>query len=69
MSTEADAPMIHFHNRAEDVVLDAVEGLVASVPHLQRLDGFPEVKVVVDGSADRSLVAIISGAGDTSKAP
>jgi hypothetical protein len=60
--------MNHFHNKAEDVVLEAVEGLVASVPHLQRLDGFPKVKVIVDGSADRSKVAVISGARSPSTA-
>ena len=54
--------MSYFHNKTDAIVLEAVEGLVTSVPHLQRLDGFPEVKVVVDGRADRSKVAVISGA-------
>ena len=54
-------PMSSFYNNTEDVVLEALEGLVASVPHLNRLDGFPEVKVVVDGDADPTKVAVISG--------
>ena len=37
----------YFINRPNDFVLEAIEGAVASVPHLQRLDGFPEVKLGV----------------------
>lgn len=32
-----------FFNKAEDVVTECIEGLVASYSHLQRLDGFPQV--------------------------
>ncbi|KAI8465485.1 MAG: dihydroxyacetone kinase family protein [Monoraphidium minutum] len=45
------------------LVQDSLEGLVAAVPHLRRLDGFPEVKVVVDAEHDRGKVACISGGG------
>ena len=36
-----------FFNKAEDVVTECVEGLVASHPHLQRLDGFPKVDTLM----------------------
>lgn len=45
------------------LVQDSIDGLVAAVPHLRRIDGFPEVKVVVDGTHDSSKVACISGGG------
>lgn len=32
-----------FINKPKDFVVESIEGLVASVPHLQRLDGFPQV--------------------------
>jgi hypothetical protein len=31
-------------NSSDELVLDAIEGLVACNAHLQRLDGFPEVR-------------------------
>lgn len=37
----------YFINRPNDFVLEAIEGAVASVPYLQRLDGFPEVTIGV----------------------
>ena len=33
----------YFINKSSDFVLESIEGLVASVPYLQRLDSFPEV--------------------------
>ncbi len=33
----------YFINRPNDFVLESIEGAVASVPYLRRLDGFPEV--------------------------
>lgn len=33
---------VYLLNTPEDAVLEMLDGLVASVPHLQRLDGFPE---------------------------
>ena len=32
-----------FLNKAQDAVLEAIDGLVCSVAHLERLDGFPQV--------------------------
>jgi hypothetical protein len=32
-----------FFNNTADAVLEAIEGLVATQSHLQRLDGFPQV--------------------------
>ncbi|KAJ7243360.1 hypothetical protein O6H91_Y433900 [Diphasiastrum complanatum] len=53
-------------NDPNDVVTEFIEGLVETFPHLQYLDGFPEVKVVLRadiplGAYDR--VAVISGGG------
>jgi len=51
-------------NRAEDVVLESLEGLCATVPHLYRLDGYPAVKVCYDARHDsNTTVSIISGGG------
>ncbi len=32
-----------FLNKSNDFVVEAIEGAVACIPHLQRLDGFPQV--------------------------
>jgi len=32
-----------FINKPSDFVVESIEGAVASVPHLKRLDGFPQV--------------------------
>ena len=37
----------YFINRPDDFVLESIEGAVASVPYLRRLDGFPEVSSLV----------------------
>lgn len=56
--------MAHFFNAKEDIVQDAVDGMVsASGGSLVRLDGFPFVRVVVRADWDRTKVAIISGGG------
>jgi dihydroxyacetone kinase len=57
--------MSHFVNRRDAVVTEAIEGLLStSRPGaLARLDGFPDVKVVVRADWDRSKVAIVSGGG------
>lgn len=54
----------HFYNSAETLVADAIDGLIlGSGGRLARLDGYPEIKVVLrtDRPADR--VAVISGGG------
>eukprot|EP00775_Hariotina_reticulata_P004941 gene4941-5182_t len=50
-------------NEHGTVVTDALQGFIASNPHLRRLDGFPDIKVVFDPSHDKSKVALISGGG------
>lgn len=45
--------------------MDMVDGLIASTPNLARLDGYPDIKVVLrtDWDKDAGKVAIISGGG------
>ncbi|NBB49296.1 DAK2 domain-containing protein [Rhizobium sp. CRIBSB] len=56
--------MAQFINKREDVVIEAVEGLLATsgVP-LARLDGYPHIRVVVRADRDKSKVALVSGGG------
>ncbi|MDH4412665.1 MAG: dihydroxyacetone kinase subunit DhaK [Rhizobium sp.] len=56
--------MAQFINRKEDVVVEALEGLLATagVP-LARLDGYPHIRVVVRTDWDKSKVALVSGGG------
>ena len=56
--------MTQFVNRKEDVVTEAVDGVVAaSGGSLARLDGYPHIRVVVRNDWDRSGVALVSGGG------
>jgi dihydroxyacetone kinase len=56
--------MTHFMNARDAIVTDAIDGLLATSPRaLARLDGFPNVKVVVRADWDRSRVALVSGGG------
>jgi dihydroxyacetone kinase len=56
--------MVQFINSRETLVQDAIDGLVAaSGGRLQRLDGYPFIRVVLRADWDRSKVAIISGGG------
>lgn len=34
-----------FVNDPKDAVIEMLEGMVATIPHLKRLDGFPEVRL------------------------
>ncbi|MDH6266191.1 dihydroxyacetone kinase [Rhizobium sp. SG_E_25_P2] len=56
--------MAQFINKKEEVVTEAVDGLLAtsSVP-LARLDGYPHIRVVVRADWDKSRVALVSGGG------
>ncbi|MBO3761389.1 dihydroxyacetone kinase subunit DhaK [Ciceribacter sp. L1K22] len=56
--------MAQFINKREDVVVEAIEGLLASsgVP-LSRLDGYPHIRVVVRADWDKTKVALVSGGG------
>lgn len=56
--------MAQFMNRKEDIVTEAVDGLVAaSGGKLARLDGYPHIRVVVRNDWDKSKVALVSGGG------
>ncbi|MBY5810550.1 dihydroxyacetone kinase subunit DhaK [Rhizobium leguminosarum] len=57
--------MKHFFNRRENIVTEALDGLLltSSKGHLARLDSFPDIKVILRADWDKSKVAIISGGG------
>jgi triose/dihydroxyacetone kinase / FAD-AMP lyase (cyclizing) len=56
--------MSQFINAREAIVVEAVDGLVRlSGGRLARLDGYPNIKVVVRTDWDRSKVALVSGGG------
>ena len=57
--------MKHFFNRKENIVTEALDGLLlTSRPGLlARLDSYPDIKVIVRSDWDRSKVAVISGGG------
>ncbi len=56
--------MAQFINTRENIVTEAVDGLVAaSGGKLARLDGYPHIRVVVRNDWDKSKVALISGGG------
>ena len=56
----ASAMQVHLLNKPQDAVCEMLEGLVASVPHLQRLDGFPEARCEASIGNDivRALVPV-----------
>jgi dihydroxyacetone kinase len=56
--------MAQFINRREDVVTEAIDGLLAmSGGALTRLDGYPHIRVVLRRDWDKSRVALVSGGG------
>lgn len=56
--------MNQFINQKENVVTDAIDGLLySSGGSLARLDGYPHIKVVVRTDWDKSAVALVSGGG------
>jgi len=56
--------MTQFINEKENLVTDAIDGLLAaSGGSLSRLDGYPHIKVVMRSDWDKSKVALISGGG------
>ncbi|MBF9030045.1 DAK2 domain-containing protein [Rhodobacterales bacterium HKCCE3408] len=56
--------MAQFINRKEDIVAEAVDGLIAmSGGRLARLDGYPHIRVVLRTDWDKSKVALVSGGG------
>lgn len=52
-----------FINSEEDIVRDAIDGLVWSTSNLGRLDTFPDIKVVYRTDWNKTGVAVISGGG------
>lgn len=56
--------MSQFINSREDIVTEALDGLVrTSGGRLARLDGYPHVRVVVRADRDPGKVALVSGGG------
>jgi len=56
--------MPQFMNKREDLVAEAIDGvLAASQGKLARLDGYPHIRVVHRADWDRSRVALVSGGG------
>lgn len=56
--------MTQFINKKENIVTEAVDGLIStSGDALARLDGYPHIKVVVRNDWDKSRVALVSGGG------
>ena len=56
--------MSQFINKKEDIVTDALDGLIAaSGGKLARLDGYPHIRVVVRNDWDKLKVALVSGGG------
>ncbi|MGU3536689.1 dihydroxyacetone kinase subunit DhaK [Methylobacterium sp. A54F] len=56
--------MSHFLNTRASLVTDAIDGLLAtSGGRLARLDGYPEIRVVLRAEPDPEAVAVVSGGG------
>ncbi|RWA77587.1 MAG: DAK2 domain-containing protein [Mesorhizobium sp.] len=57
--------MKHFFNRKDTIVTEALDGFLATAGSgtLARLDGYPEVKVVLRADWDKTKVAVVSGGG------
>ena len=57
--------MKHFFNRRETIVTEALDGLLRTIGSgdLSRLDGYPEIKVVLRADWDKSKVSVVSGGG------
>ncbi|KAK3233809.1 hypothetical protein CYMTET_55920 [Cymbomonas tetramitiformis] len=50
-------------NKPEDVVCEMLEGICDMNPNVTRLEGFPDIKVILRRELDSSKVALISGGG------
>ena len=56
--------MAQFVNRKENIVTDAIDGVLqASDGKIARLDGYPHIRVVLRNDWDKSKVALVSGGG------
>lgn len=56
--------MAQFMNKRDDIVLEAIDGLIAtSGGALARLDGYPHIRVVIRAGWNKAKVALVSGGG------
>ncbi|PBC05145.1 dihydroxyacetone kinase subunit DhaK [Mesorhizobium sp. WSM3860] len=57
--------MKHFFNRKDSIVTEALDGFLATAGSgtLARLDGYPEIKVVLRADWDKAKVSVVSGGG------
>ncbi|TPI20595.1 dihydroxyacetone kinase subunit DhaK [Mesorhizobium sp. B4-1-1] len=57
--------MKHFFNRRDSIVTEALDGFLATAGSgtLARLDGYPDIKVVLRADWDKTKVAVVSGGG------
>lgn len=57
--------MKHFFNRRDSIVTEALDGLLRTIGagDLARLDGYPEIKVVLRADWDKTKVSVVSGGG------
>ncbi|MDX8444369.1 dihydroxyacetone kinase subunit DhaK [Mesorhizobium captivum] len=57
--------MKHFFNRKDSIVTEALDGFLATAGSgtVARLDGYPEVKVVLRADWDKTKVSVVSGGG------
>jgi len=56
--------MSQFVNKREDIVQEAIDGVIAtSGGRLARLDGYPHIRVVLRTDWDKTKVALVSGGG------
>ena len=57
--------MKHFFNRKDTIVNEALDGFLATAGSgmLARLDGYPEIKVVLRADWDKTKVSLVSGGG------
>ena len=56
--------MKQFINAKENMVTDAIDGIIAaSGGALTRLDGYPHIRVVLRADWDKSKVALVTGGG------
>ncbi|WP_292292454.1 dihydroxyacetone kinase subunit DhaK, partial [Mesorhizobium sp.] len=57
--------MKHFFNRKDSIVTEALDGFLATAGSgtLARLDGYPEIKVVLRADWDKTKVSVVSGGG------
>src|SRR3954469_18958430 len=57
--------MKHFFNRKESIVTEALDGFLGTIGagDLARLDGYPEIKVILRADWDKTRVSVVSGGG------